>query len=98
MCFRTTEDSLKAAFEKKAVRPGDVTKVSIVFDHLGMHMGYGWIHFRDHIATMAGLVMNGEIVDGRKLRVYHKNLSKTSYANVSKTISPPSPGKEYTLF
>lgn len=98
LCLRTTEASLLAAFEKKAVRVGDITKLLIVADPDGQPPGYGWVYFKDYIATMAGLVMDGEIVDGCKIRVLNPNMNSPRYADLSKTICPASAGKEYTLF
>lgn len=96
ICFRTTRDRLKEAFEKRAVRPGDIILAHVETTNNNYHLGWGYMFFRSHIAAMQGLMMDGQMVDGRKLRVLHPTSHHARYATWSKAIDESV--QHYTLF
>lgn len=92
----TKPDSLRKAFERK-VPAEKIISVVLKHDSELQESLYGWEYFKDCIATMGGLAVNGEIVDVRKIRETNPNRNSTAYANFSKTLGPTSPD-EYSLF
>lgn len=65
--YRTTEDELRASFEKA----GQVTSASIIMDRMtGRSRGFGFVEMADEAAAQAAIDMwNNKELDGRTLSV-----------------------------
>lgn len=67
IAYATTEDSLRAAFEKA----GEVASVAIITDKMtGRSKGFGFVEMANEDAAKSAIDMwNGKELDGRKLTV-----------------------------
>lgn len=67
LSYSTTEDALKAEFEKA----GKVASVSIIMDRAtGQSKGFGFVEMEDDEGAASAIKMfNGQEVDGRRVKV-----------------------------
>ncbi|KAK7312491.1 hypothetical protein VNO77_36388 [Canavalia gladiata] len=65
--YNTNEPVLRAAFGQ----PGEIIEVKVICDHVtGKSRGYGFVRFTSEIiAATARKEMNGQILDGNRIRV-----------------------------
>ncbi|KAH7560895.1 hypothetical protein ACOSP7_016640 [Xanthoceras sorbifolium] len=69
LSYDTNETVLKDAFEEH----GEIVEVKVICDHVsGDSRGYGFVKFTSEAAASAALKeMDGQLLDGRNIRVYY---------------------------